>query len=160
ALPENAPSNGIVMLQYRRQLLAPSSAAASYSSSGIFCRPEYRITRLKGIPSQIFAMVTDTRDIPGEVSQLTGSRPNALRMVLTMPLSLLSIHAQVEAETIIGSSQGTRNTPRNTAESRKFVWKKTASASPRENWKAIDPKVNTAVFLRAIGNVDDCSTSM
>src|SRR5699024_4969978 len=159
-MAETGRSNGMVMLQNRRQLLAPSSAAASYSSSGIFCRPEYKITRLNGIPSQIFAMVTDTRDIPGEVSQLTGSRPNAVRMALTMPLSLLSIHAQVEAETIIGSNQGTRNIPRNMADSRKFVWKKTASASPRENWKAIDPKVNTAVFLRAIGNVDDCRTSM
>src|SRR5690606_2077278 len=111
------------------------------------------------MPSQMFAMVTDSRDIPGEVSQLIGSRPNAVRMALTIPLSLFSIHAQVEAETISGSSQGTRNNARSTAESRKLVRKKTARASPSVNCTAIEPKVNSAVFLRAVGNVEERTTS-
>src|SRR5690625_7444748 len=92
----------------------------------------------------MLAMVTDSRDSPGDVSQLTGSRPNAVRNALTMPLSLFSIQAQAEADTISGSNHGTRNSPRSTAESRKLARKKAARASPRVNWTAIEPKVNSA----------------
>ena len=54
----------------------------------------------------------------GEVSQLIWVRPTASRPALTMPDSLLSIHAQIDAETSRGSSQGTRNSARSVADER------------------------------------------
>ena len=64
------------------------------------------------MPIQMLAMITDTSDQSGEVSQLTGSTPTTPRAALTMPESLLSIHDQVDADTISGSSHGTRNSAR------------------------------------------------
>ena len=64
------------------------------------------------MPIQMFAMITEASDQVGEVSQLTGSMPTACRAALTMPESLLSIHDQVDADTISGSSHGTRNSAR------------------------------------------------
>ena len=51
-------NNGKVIFQKRCHALHPSKAAASYKSTLMFCRPEYRITRLNGIPSQMLAIIT------------------------------------------------------------------------------------------------------
>src|SRR4051795_7921007 len=102
------------------------------------------MTRLNGTPIQTFAMITEVRAHCGEVSQFTGSMPTACRTALTMPESLLSIHDQVDADTISGSSHGTRNRARRVAESGKFWWKKTASARPIAYWKTRHTAVNTA----------------
>src|SRR5450756_396163 len=69
-------------------------------SGEMFWSPEYRITRLNGMPSQMLAMMTDTSAMPGDVSQLIWPMPKACRTEFTIPLSLLSIHDQVEADTI------------------------------------------------------------
>ena len=90
------------------------------------------------MPIQMFAMITEVSAQAGEVSQLTGPMPTACRAELTMPESLLSIHDQVDADTISGSSHGTRNRARSVADSRKCWLKKTASASPMANWKTSD----------------------
>src|SRR5699024_10391149 len=111
-IADTGRSNGSVMLENFRHDPAPSSEAASYISSGMFWRPEYRTTRLNGTPSQMFAIVTDSRAVSGEVSQLIRSPPKARSTELTIPLSLLSIHAHVDADTISGSSHGTRNSAR------------------------------------------------
>src|SRR5947207_583466 len=110
------------------------------------------------MPIQMFAIVTETRDQSGEVSQLTGSIPTAARMLLTTPESLLSIHDQVDADTMSGSSQGTRKRARRVAESRKFCRKNRASAMPAVNWAAIDTTVNTMVCHSAGPNVGSSTT--
>ncbi len=74
---------------------------------------------------------------------MTGSIPTAPSAELTMPESLLSIHDQVEAETISGSSHGTRNSARSVADSRKLLTKNTASAMPMVNWKISETPVNS-----------------
>src|SRR5215472_7873363 len=103
------------------------------------------MTRLNGMPIQMLAMMTEASDHRGEVSQLTGATPSPCSTEFTTPESLLSIHDQVDAETISGSSHGTRNNARSVAESRKLRWKKTASAMPRLNCTAMEATVNTRV---------------
>ena len=55
------------------------------------------------------------------MSQLTGSMPTQPSAELTTPESLLSIHDQVDADTISGSSHGTRNSARSVADSGKLL---------------------------------------
>src|SRR5215203_1873167 len=107
----------------------------------------------------MFAMMTDTSDQSGDVSQLTASIPTSANAVLTTPASLLSIHDQVDAETMSGSNQGTRNSARSVVESRKWWLKNTASASPMVNWKNNDPTVNTKVCSSAGANVGSAKTA-
>src|SRR3954447_24449680 len=102
------------------------------------CSPLYTTTRLNGIPIQMFAIVTEASDHAGEVSQFTGSTPTTRSAALTMPESLLSIQDHVDADTISGSSHGTRNSARSVAESGKCWRKKIARAMPMENWKSSD----------------------
>src|SRR6478735_6964745 len=123
------------MDQKRRQAFAPSRAAASYRPAGMDCRPLWRTTRLKGTPIQMFAMITEASDQDGEVSQFTGPTPIAWRVALTIPESELSIHDQVDADTISGSSHGTRNRARRVADRWKCWLKNTASPSPIAYWK-------------------------
>src|SRR5690349_6206266 len=113
------------------------------------CRTLYSTTRLNGMPIQTFAMITETSDHPCDVSQCTGSVPFCARGQLTMPESLLSIHDQVDAETISGNNHGTRKSARRVADSRKFWAKKTARAIPMLNCKRIDTRVNTTVCSKA-----------
>ena len=65
----------------------------------------------------------------------------------------------MEAETIIGSSHGTRNSARSVEESRKLLLKNAASASPITYWKAIDTNVKIAVWITAGPNVGSAKTS-
>ena len=122
-------------------------------SAGMLCRPLYMMTRLNGMPIQMFAISTETSDQVGEVSQSTGAMPTACRNALTIPESLLSIHDQVEADTSSGSSHGTRNSARRTPDSRNFRGKNTASARPIANWKAIETNTKIAVLISAGANV-------
>ena len=71
----------------------------------------------------------------------------------------MSIQDQVDADTISGSSHGTRNSARSVADSRKCRTKNTASAIPIVNWKASDTSVNTRVCTRAGTNVGSCRTA-
>ena len=68
---------------------------------------------------------------------------------LTTPESLLSIHDQVDADTISGSSHGTRNSARSVADSRKFRLKNTARASPMANWKTSETSGEDAACASA-----------
>src|ERR1041384_872514 len=106
-----------------------------------------------GMPIQMFAMVTATSDQRGDVSQLIGDAPSMRSTALTTPESLFSIHDQVDADTISGSSQGTRNSARRVIDSRKCWRKNSASTIPIANWNAIDARVNTAVWSSAGANV-------
>src|SRR4051794_19207530 len=110
------------------------------------------------MPIQMFAMMTETSDQSGDVSQLTWSTPKALSAVLTTPASLLSIQDQVDAETMSGSSQGTRNRARKVFDSRKAWVKNTASANPMENWKNREAAVNTRVCRSAGMKVGSANT--
>src|SRR5687768_14904392 len=110
------------------------------------------------MPIQMFAIVTDTSDHCGEVSQLTGSRPTTFSAVLTRPDSLLSSHAQVDAETISGSSHGTRNSARSVADNRKPRAKNSAAASPIVYWKNSETRVNRTVFTNAVRKVGSPNT--
>ena len=94
------------------------------------------------------------------LSHLIGSTPNRPRNRLTMPESLSSIHYQVEADTMIGSSHGTRNSARSTAESRKCWWKNTASASPIVYWKTRETTTKNAVCPRSARTVARPETSL
>src|SRR6266511_4410478 len=132
---------------------APSRADASYTCAGMFLSPLWSMTRLNGMPIQMLATVTDTSDQAGEVSQFTVSSPNNARNALTTPASLLSIQAQVDADTISGSSHGTRKSARSVVDSRKFRAKNTASARPIPYWNTSDATVNRAVLRSAVPNV-------
>src|ERR1700722_17825930 len=55
-------SSGKVIRQKRCHPLAPSIAAASKTSGEMLCRPLYMMTRLNGMPIQMFAISTATRD--------------------------------------------------------------------------------------------------
>src|SRR3569833_986892 len=105
------------------------------------------------MPIQTLAMITLVRAQVGEVSQLTGWMPSRPSVQLTTPESLLSIHDQVAADTINGSSHGTRNRARNVPESGKWLAKKTASAIPMLNWKISEMAVNSTVCSSAGPNV-------
>src|SRR5688572_29667942 len=117
------------------------------------------MTRLNGMPIQTFATITATSDQVGDVSQFTCGSPTASSSALTTPDSLLSIHDQVDADTISGSSHGARNSARSTADRRKLRWKKTASAIPIAYWNAIGTAVNTAVCHIAVANSGSETTS-
>src|SRR5689334_11397998 len=119
----------------------------------MFCSPEYRMTRLNGMPSQMLVMITDVSAMSGEVSQLTDPKPSEFSRKLKIPLSLFIIQAHVDAETIRGNSHGTRNIARNVFESGKFLWKNTASARPIVYWKTSDTITKSAVFPAASKNV-------
>src|SRR5690349_1369529 len=101
------------------------------------------------MPIQTFAMITLVRAQVGEVSQLTGWMPRLVSSELITPESLLSIQDQVEELTIKGSSQGTRNSARRVADSRKFWAKNTARAIPMLNWKISETPVKITVWVRA-----------
>src|SRR5689334_5444563 len=111
------------------------------------------------MPIQTLAMITDTSDQSGDVSQLTGPTPSAPSTLLTTPESLLSIHDQVDAETIMGSSHGTRKSARSVPDSRKLLLKNTASARPIAYWNAIDTTVKMPVWITAGQNVGSAKTS-
>src|SRR4051794_19466669 len=115
----------------------------------MFCSPEYRITRLKGIPSQMLAMVTEASEWSA-LSHHTGSTPRTPSSRLMIPESASIIHCQVVAETMMGSNHGTRNSPRRTAESGKLRRKNTARAIPITYWAASDPMTKNAV-CRTVG---------
>src|SRR3954451_2678263 len=102
------------------------------------------MTRLKGMPSQMLAIVTATSEW-FSLSHQTESMPKTPMSRLTTPESASNIHCQVVADTMIGSSQGTRNSARSKAESGKFRWKNTASASPITYWKNSDTTTNVTV---------------
>src|SRR5687767_8136046 len=102
------------------------------------------------MPIQTLARMTAVSDQSGEVSQLTASTPNRPRKELTIPDSLFSIHDQAEADTISGSSQGTRNSARRVGASVKRRLKNVASARPTEYCTTIDTSVKTMV-LRSTG---------
>ena len=72
------------------------------------------------MPSQMFAMITAHNELSA-LSHQIGSTPKRPRKRLRMPLSASIIHCHVVAETMIGSSHGTRNSPRSTVESGKFL---------------------------------------
>ena len=76
-----------------------------------------------------------------------------------MPLSASIIHCHVVAETMIGSSHGTRNSPRSTVESGKFLWKKTASARPIVYWKTRETTTKIAVCSTVGQNCGEAMTS-
>src|SRR5689334_6463207 len=120
-IADTGRSSGKVMRQNRCQPLAPSIAAASNTSVGMLCSPLYMITRLNGIPIQMFAISTEASDQSGEVSQLTGLTPNACSKAFTTPESLLSIHDQDDADTSSGSSHGIRNSARRKVDSGNFL---------------------------------------
>ena len=111
-IADTGRSSGKVIRQNRCQPFAPSIAAASKMSGETLCSPLYMMTRLNGMPIQMFAISTAASDQCGEVSQSIGAAPTAFRKEFTMPESLFSIHDQVEADTSSGSSQGIRKSTR------------------------------------------------
>src|ERR1039457_2744101 len=148
-IADTGRSSGKVIRRKRCHPLAPSIAAASKTSGEMLCSPLYMMTRLNGMPIQMFAISTATRDQRGEVSQSTCPMPKARRKEFTIPESLSSIHDQVEAETSSGRSHGTRNRARRMPERRNLRKKNTASARPMANWNAIETKTKIAVLMRA-----------
>ena len=70
------------------------------------------------MPSQMFAIVTEISECSA-LSHQTGSTPTTPSNRLMIPESASSIHCQVVAETMIGSSHGTRNSARSSRDSGK-----------------------------------------
>src|SRR4051794_30244485 len=106
----------------------------------------------------MLAMVTEYSELLAFSHQI-GSTPNIPRKRLSTPESASIIHCQVVAETMIGSSQGTRNNARSTVESGKLRWKKTASPRPIVYWKTRDTTTKNAVCATVGQNSDDVRTS-
>src|SRR4051794_28594273 len=100
----------------------------------------------------MLAAMTDTSDHDGEVSQWTGFTPSSSSPAFTSPDSLLSNQAHVDADTMSGSSQGTRNRARRVADNRNPRAKNTAIAKPITYWNASDATVKTRVFTSAVRN--------
>ena len=82
----------------------------------------------------MLAMITDVSECSA-LSHHTGSTPKTPRKRLRMPESASIIHCHVVAETMIGSSHGTRNRPRSRFDSGKARRKNTARPSPKTYWK-------------------------
>ena len=61
-IADTGRSSGKVIRQKRCHPFAPSIAAASKMSVEMLCRPLYMMTRLNGMPIQMFAISTATRD--------------------------------------------------------------------------------------------------
>ena len=75
------------------------------------------------------------------------------------PESASNIHCHVVAETMIGSSHGTRNSARSTGDSGKFRWKNTASARPIVYWKNSETTTKNAVWPSVGRNCGEEMTS-
>src|SRR5690625_1567021 len=110
---------GSVMCRKDFQPVAPSSCPASYSSSGIDCRPLYNSTTLNGMPSQMLTMITAIRAVSELFSHGIGSetRPMPDRNSFSAPLSCSRIQRHTAAATIIGSNHGSRSRERRNPES-------------------------------------------
>src|SRR3954462_2345239 len=93
----------------------------------------------------MLAMITDVRECSA-LSDHTGATPKPPRKRLMMPESASIIHCHVVAETMIGSSHGTRNRPRSRFDNGKARRKNTASASPKTYWKNSEQTTNVAVW--------------
>src|SRR3954453_4565992 len=116
------------------------------------------ITRLNGMPSQMLAMMTAHSEL-SLLSHHTPSLPKSPRNLFRTPESASIIHCQVVPDTMIGSSQGTRKSPRRTPESGKLRLKKTASASPMEYSKSSETTPNVAVWATVDQNRGELTTS-
>src|SRR3954447_13527280 len=116
------------------------------------------ITRLNGMPSQMLAMMTAQSEL-SLLSHHTPSEPKSPRSLFSTPESASIIHCHVVPDTMIGSSHGTRNSPRSTPESGKLRWKKTASASPIEYWNTNETTTNVAVWPTVGQNGGELMTS-
>src|SRR6266581_574204 len=96
-IADTGRSSGKVIRQNRCQPLAPSIAAASNTSVEMLCSPLYMMTRLKGMPIQMFAISTEASDQDGEVSQSTGPTANWNAIdTKTKTAVLMSAGAKVE----------------------------------------------------------------
>src|SRR3569833_2645848 len=100
----------------------------------------------------MLAAMTDTKNQDGEVSQWTGPIPSSSSPAFTRPDSLLRSQAHVDADTMSGSSQGTRNRARRVAAHRNPRAKNTAIATPITYLNASDASVKTSVFTIAVLN--------
>src|SRR3954447_4942409 len=100
----------------------------------------------------MLAIVTEINDHGEAVSQWTLLPPSAGMKELMTPDSLLSIHAQTEADTIRGSSHGTSSRARRVPERRKCWLKNTASASPIVYWNSNETNVKNSVCHTASAN--------
>ena len=73
------------------------------------------------MPIQMLAMMTEISDHCGRGEPVDRADPEPGQQAeLTTPESLLNIHDQVDADTISGSSHGTRNSARSVADSGKL----------------------------------------
>lgn len=79
---------GQVTVRNLRQAPAPSIAAASWSSRGVFWRPASRVTVVWGIPAQMPTTITAGRAVDRPLSQSRPSpRPSVRRVSLRTPAS-------------------------------------------------------------------------
>ena len=110
------------------------------------------------MPSQMLAMVTDTSEC-SELSHQTESTPTPPSSRLITPESASNIHCQVVADTMMGSSHGTRKRARRNGESGKERWKKTASARPIVYWNSRETRTKNAVWPSVGQNCGEPMTS-
>src|SRR5260370_31691971 len=133
-------SSGQVMCQNRCQGLAPSMAAASFSSGLMVCRPASRLMAKNGTPRQMLTMMIEVMARSGSRSQLMGAvmipRWNSVEL-MTLKVGS-NIHFQAKVDSSVGMMNGSRMKARTSALPLK--WRLSSIASHRPS-----PSLNTVV---------------
>ena len=107
-------SEGSVMRRICWSMPAPSIAAASYSSLGMFCRPAITMRKANGQPFHTDTTSSATK-LLSPISQKDGLsvRPSwSCSTWFTRPLSRWNMNAQVMTAAYTGSAYGTRKSAR------------------------------------------------
>jgi hypothetical protein len=108
----------------------------------------------KGTPNQMFAAIGPQMARSGSPRMLKGSgrMPTAASQCGSGPMMGLKSHDQVSAVRKVGTAQGRKTMAWKSRLSGKWVFRRSASPRPSENWKKSDPKVQTSVFSSEIQN--------
>ena len=107
---------GIVTLRIRCHQVAPSTLAASWSTSGTWARPARSSREMNGVVFQISAMQMTKSDFPWLPNQsVSGETPGTQsNHELTKPLSMSKAYCQEKAETTVMTAYGIRIAARST----------------------------------------------
>src|SRR6478609_12012488 len=149
-------SEGRVIRRICCQTPAPSSAAASYSSRGMFCRPAVRVRKANGQDFQT-ETVSSAQKLLSPISQ------NGLSLVrcswscstwLIRPVSRWNMKDQVITAANTGSAYGSMNAARSRPRPRKASWVKIEAVTPISQDKPTDSTVNMQVTQ------NECSSAL
>src|SRR5262245_19837779 len=132
-------NSGQVMYQKRFHGLAPSMAAASFSSGLMVCNPASRLMAKNGTPRQMLMTMMEAMARSGSPSQLM--RPVMAPRWKSIQLMTLkvgsNIHFQAKVDSTVGMMNGSRMNARVNALPRKLRLSSSASHSPSPSLKTV-----------------------